>query len=733
MPESAENNEAELESPNETTLSMNLTSDSSTAPSWSQQSPHNSWNEMASGIPPAPSTEYNTHLAPPEMRDIFPGPFSADQYSGLRTPRGLITFGLQTDLDLSMLDLSFLETYNSQIPFECDEVMPLLPVTSPTQQCHEAAIVENDCHGARSAQRLRWRFVPAPQDHGYIEHDNLLLPNNVNAPVTPHSVADGDQTESLDLASRDRILSIVLGQMKHSISAVLTSFPSVQLLDSLIQYYLTAPFSSAGPWIHRASLDPPRTCPELLLAMAAAGAVLTPDPSLRKLGFAMQEVVRLRLPTVFEDDNTTVRVLELHQAYLLYLEIGLWSGNSRKIEISEAFRQPLITMIRRGGLFHHSTYSGLPAIQWETTGATLDQKWRTWVREESAKRLVYHLLRLEAEVSMILLTAPLVTYAEVSLPLPAPRALWEANSAQKWKELICSQYPNNANEGFPRIPTLTESVANLDVLDCSHSIADIRLSAAAVLHCIWGLVWEYRQFNSLLGSDSRYWDNEILMTSRRQQLIRMLQFFAIGYKDRSAVSLNLIHMHMYISLEEIENLATADDPHRAYGSQRALRDWHRSPDSRHAVWHAGQVVKALRAVNPQGLRDFNAIAAYHATLVLWAYSMESFYVEFGSDEETISDNLDPGICEPLNKSFQVWLDGVETDGVRQFLALSRGIPMLQNVCPEDEPVLLRHPRTVLLLMIQLMQQNHHQDSAIHVPPLVANLVHLLGKLRDASK
>jgi hypothetical protein len=124
--------------------------------------------------------------------------------------------------------------------------------------------------------------------------------------------------------------------------------------------------------------------------MAAAGAVLTPDPSLRKLGFAMQEVVRLQLPSVFEGNNTTIRDLHLHQAYLLYLEIGLWSGNSRKIEISEAFRQPLLTMVRHGGNFHHSDYPPLP-VRLEETGQSLEDTWRAWAYNEAYKRLVYRL------------------------------------------------------------------------------------------------------------------------------------------------------------------------------------------------------------------------------------------------------------------------------------------------------------------------------------------------------
>jgi len=47
-----------------------------------------------------------------------------------------------------------------------------------------------------------------------------------------------------------------------------------------------------------------------------------------------------------EKDNSRSRELQLLQAYALELNIGLWSGNKRKMEIAEAHSQPLITVSR---------------------------------------------------------------------------------------------------------------------------------------------------------------------------------------------------------------------------------------------------------------------------------------------------------------------------------------------------------------------------------------------------
>ncbi|KAL4770127.1 hypothetical protein BDW60DRAFT_209313 [Aspergillus nidulans var. acristatus] len=667
-----------------------------------------------------------------ELRDELAAPsLFTEPPSGVRTPRGLITFALPTDLDLNMVDLGFLESYNSHIPFEFDEQAPSVSLAKSPYEARPRPAEECTQGGARPMQNLRWRFVPAPQDHGYCEHENLLLPTDASAStLTPQEIDEANSSPcatepSLDLSSRDKILGIVLSQMKHPISAVLSSFPSVQLLDSLIRYYLTAPFSSAHSWIHRGTFSPQKVCPELLLAMAAAGAVLTPDPALRKLGFAMQEVVRLQLPSVFEGNNTTIRDLHLHQAYLLYLEIGLWSGNSRKIEISEAFRQPLVTMVRRGGMFHHSAYPPLPT-QLEETGHSLGEVWHAWAYKEAYKRLAYRLFRLEAQVSMALLTAPLITYAEMSLPLPAPSHLWDASSASQWKEAYNALSAPASSSANARIPTLGECVADLDLLEPSRRIADIHLACGAVIHSIWGLVWEFRQLSSLLAAGSRYWDGGLLMASRHGQLRRILDCFRMAYGGETPVQLHLVLMHMYVSLEEVEILVTSEDPSRTIALDQpasALREWVGSEQARHAIWHAGQVVRAIKMLRMQTLRDLMAIALYHASLTLWAYGMVHLRMICPDKRSAVGTGL----------GGSVWLDGPETEDIHRYIALQRGTPALQ--CPGDarEAVFIEDPTAVLTMMIEIMQRNHCHDVFTRTPPLVANLVHLLERLRDVSK
>ncbi|KUL88954.1 hypothetical protein ZTR_03446 [Talaromyces verruculosus] len=675
-----------------------------------------------------------------ETGDVLPDPYLTllqpnsentlpDFYS--TKPGGLIDFALETNLDLSIADLSFLESYNTDIPFVNEAAYTALsPVPSVRDADGEASLLDGNVREDRYVERLRWRFVPVSQDHGYSEHGNLLLEGQAGPGDTPQSLRSlpegSTSMECVDLSLRDKILSIVLGQMPHPLSRAISSFPSPELLDRLILYFLTIPISSARAWFHRPTFNVKQARPEVLLAMAAAGAVLTPDSALRKLGFAMQEVVRHHLPTLYEADNTLISDLELQQAYLLYLEISLWSGNSRKIEIAESFRQPLITMLRRRGMFYTAGYPPIN-LHPDDTDRITEAKWYSWVRQESTKRLVYHLWEYDMQTSMVLMTKPLISYAEVSIPLPAPSYLWLANDAEQWKRLYLSWQAQCRS--LPRVITISDCILNMDLLESHRLLTDMTISCAAVLHALWGMTSEYKQMNMLITRDSRnnnsnldgngvvnqpgHWHGGLVMASRYQQLSEMLNYFGISHRDDGAVHWHCIQMHLHMSLEDIQLLAAfLQNPSHPNGILSSIQAWSRSKEGRWAVWHAGQIFRELKILSPQHLRDFTAIALYHSTLTIWAYSI--------GRGRTVTET------GPV-----IWLDGTETSNLQRFVTLERHQPMLQGLLSEDGPIDLQDPKGTLTLAVQLMRQNHGGQNATE-PPLVINLVHLLEKLGEIT-
>jgi hypothetical protein len=44
----------------------------------------------------------------------------------------------------------------------------------------------------------------------------------------------------------------------------------------------------------------------------------------------------------WEEDNSHTRSLQALQAFMIGLDIGLWSGFKRKMEIAQSFAQPII-------------------------------------------------------------------------------------------------------------------------------------------------------------------------------------------------------------------------------------------------------------------------------------------------------------------------------------------------------------------------------------------------------
>jgi len=136
--------------------------------------------------------------------------------------------------------------------------------------------------------------MPVQQEHAYAEQVNLSLPykdmQNLEVRLSP-DVLD----HRLEQNSRDRILAMLLSTCEPSnVSRVVTSFPSADLLDSLMHLFFRSELPRADSYIHLATFSQYQSS-ELNGIVVAAGAVLSSVPTVRKLGFAIQEAVRLAI------------------------------------------------------------------------------------------------------------------------------------------------------------------------------------------------------------------------------------------------------------------------------------------------------------------------------------------------------------------------------------------------------------------------------------------------------
>lgn len=205
-----------------------------------------------------------------------------------------MTMDTNTSNELDDMELQFLDTYNITVPFELgDPFASLAPTEPPSRNSSDPGQPAAMC--AEAFRNSLWHFRPNAKDYAGAEDHNLSLPPTLEYP-SPESRLSVDSRVTcakLGVSTRDRILTMVVKNCNpENVPRAILSFPSVELLDTLLQYYLTSPVTRASSFLHAATFDPNEKRPELLAAMAASGAVLTSDPALTKLGYAIAECVR---------------------------------------------------------------------------------------------------------------------------------------------------------------------------------------------------------------------------------------------------------------------------------------------------------------------------------------------------------------------------------------------------------------------------------------------------------
>ncbi|XTI82960.1 fungal-specific transcription factor domain-containing protein [Cenococcum geophilum] len=674
------------------------------------------------------------------LRDILmPGniePFPNSDSNGWTSnqefgARDVLDFAVEGNLDFNSEDFTMLDEFNGKpmpgLDFEpiMERELNELPGPESTDARKRMAL------GTEAFQRSPLsRWLPAEQDNAFAEQHNLsICTNDAESPDKKLKLDRRTLSASLDQAARDQILAMVLEFCgPTNVSQAVTAFPTVELLDDLMQSFFNQHCSQVDSWIHLASFSPNSQRPELLAAMVATGAVYTGIKALQKLGFAIRESVRLAIPKRCDMANSITRDLSILQALMLELEVGLWSGNRRKMEIAESHNQVLLTMLRRAGKFQRSRTVSVRPLP-EDTGEVLHAKWLEWVEQESYKRLVFHAMLHDAHASMSLLMNPLVSYAELSLSLPEQRELWAAENAEKWKALYVASL-----KGIPdRLPSPVECIQDSTVLPSVQEFCDLQFSSLIILHGFWGMIWEYIQMNSIMKARAEKNTGSLIMTSRHKDLLQNLQHFRMSMEEwkckpssEAVLILELLFLYLHMSLEDIQLFAGKEEKDEARRVFPSLVQWIGSECSRQAVWHAGQVLRVAKAFPPSHLRDFYGIAVYHASLAFWAFGVIS--------QANSIRNHSAGPTVEMNSPIaqEVRLDGNETADVQRFIAFGRGHA---NIGDTDTPKIatLSDPEAVMNIMLETLTTNFMRDMQEEaLPSLIENLVQLMRDLGKAA-
>ncbi|KAH7136764.1 hypothetical protein B0J13DRAFT_560018 [Dactylonectria estremocensis] len=606
-------------------------------------------------------------------------------------------------IDFDSVELELLDAYNVNIPFQ-------LECLSETQ------LVANNMPTPIMSNALSW-----PASQGASSKSHLIISQratksnsvSITGLATPHKFSEQFPFyRRLTTATRDEILTTLIGNSTFDDAPkALTLFPSVELLNGLLQYYMTSSVSHASSFIHLATFDPNNTSPELLAAMTSSASLLTLDHTLYKLGLAIQESLLATLPRYFEAGNSITRDLELAQAFLITLEVGAWSGHIKNAEAAESFLQPLLTMIRRTGRMKFANYPPV-AIHENHSEDFIESLWVQWVRTECLKRLVFRVLRHDTCTSMALQVNPMISYAEVRLPLPSSTCLWHAPSAQKWKTAFLAQ-KETAVKDVLTVEDFLDGIAGQSTLG---QLVDIDVARDAVLSRCWSLSWEYIQMR-WLQKQSPQRLSSMIMTLRYEELSELLRNFHstlnTAHPLGAEMKANHIQLHLHMPFQELKIFVETRTFYQTEKVYPMLDEWSRSEPARRSVWYAGQMIRIAASAPQATLRGPAALMMYHASLALLGYG--TLYWN-GIETAKHAENS----TEARRGQF-VRLDGALDTRVEEFLQFGQGTPCIQgstNTCFDAGEVSLEYGSKVAGSIIKIFRGNY-QDGK---PPIVEQMV-----------
>ncbi|EGX94073.1 C6 and C2H2 transcription factor RegA-like protein [Cordyceps militaris CM01] len=643
------------------------------------------------------------------LRDVlYEQPFNP---SRTVDPHGLavLDFCDNTSLEMTDMDFGLLDNWNLDLVGNMCRSTREGSISRP-ETAGEVAQMRNAL--VRGWTESPWRWQPKDNDTGYTELGYMPVSSSQAAKM---HLKKGDNSalrvsqEKLEQSGRDRLLSSVLSTCKtdSSRNQVAASFPTVELMDGMIHIFLEAHACQVSGWIHFPTFKLNEQWAEWIGTAAAAGAVSTPVPTLRKFGFAVQEAIRLTIPARFEANNTTIQNLGLVQSLILWQDIALWSGNRRKMEIAECHLVIPVTMMRYRGKFQRANYP-LMEVDASDEGDELQEKWKAWISREQWKRLVFHCYLREAQVSMTTLTNPCMSYGELTLPLPESRELWFAPTAVEWK----SKYIERHSGQTKRPPSLGDLLAEAHKLPANASRLDLQLSISIYLHGFWSMILEYRQI--------------LLLNSRHQELVRELQNFQLVVGDwpdmsvQEQVVLHLLQMNLHVSLDDLQLFSGKEGEDQARRVYPVLQQWAASTASRTAVFGAGQILRCAKMFPPDHLNGFYAVAVHHAALALWTYGV----VNKANRQQSMTSQ---------NAYGNVYLDDQDSLSVQRFIGFDQGRPLVRGPVLRGAPreASLQDTRACMEISQEILRANvsHGKEAT---PPIVENLCHLIQQLGDAA-
>ena len=169
------------------------------------------------------------------------------------------------------------------------------PQTSVTPESKNSSrTVERDASQGHAAfMRSPWLWDPGVADYVSRAKVGLEMSDESFSHTLARPALTNDQLRHLRISpsSRDAVFAMVLNQHPHNKQP--PSFPSLELLNYLLQAHFVQDERQCDSFLHMPSFEPDAAIPELLGGVIANGAMYISVPAIWQFGLALQEVVRI--------------------------------------------------------------------------------------------------------------------------------------------------------------------------------------------------------------------------------------------------------------------------------------------------------------------------------------------------------------------------------------------------------------------------------------------------------
>ncbi|CEJ57459.1 hypothetical protein PMG11_06151 [Penicillium brasilianum] len=402
--------------------------------------------------------------------------------------------------------------------------------------------------------------------------------------------------------------------------------PSTEFLNLCIQLFFTK-FNPIFPIVHAPTFRPSVKNSLLLLSICSVGSLFIGSKYAVTQGSIIFERLNKAILASWERYLLSGKgeAIAMIQAALIGQTFALLSGKPRNLLILQTFHGTVTTWARLYKMFEVRQATDHLEAHLETRSP--EDSWRAWAQSEEQVRLAAGLHILDAELSELVLTHPLIQREESLLPLTGRHELWVASNTAQWKM----------------------------ALDRQRSASDFNQSGAIAgsspLPIGIGLPNRFQLYITLEGINARIANSRASHVTRDQEVFtrfenQLIQFFdqhlhANGASPASdPFCLEVLWHSAFISLLADFNCLELAIGREGYKESLSHRDhahrWASSPNATRCALHGAMI---LRKVQNTPLGSEPAIhvprALYRAATVWYIYSEYGVDVHPGSPETSL--------------------------------------------------------------------------------------------------